>query len=136
MSSGKAADDDQAALAAAAEKRKRNEPELDSQKENMVDKEAEGEKQKSENSDGGEKEDATKAETDEAPQKSVPLLNGVGGSAAAQKKLNGTEATTTRSALQRESSLKRKLILAFSSTKSVLRPACIFGPRESRKKSI
>lgn len=52
---------------------------------------------------------------------------------------SGPPATTgsavTRTApMQRENSLKRKLILAFSSTKSALRPACIFGPR--RKRSI
>lgn len=51
--------------------------------------------------------------------------------------MTATVTGTTRTAaatMQRENSLKRKLILAFSSTKSALRPACIFGPR--RKQSI
>lgn len=94
----------------------------------------------------GEKADAKKMETDDSPQ-SNGVANGVLN--CRQQKLNGHSAGTESGSvapplppsstanLQRESSLKRKLILAFSSTKSALRPACIFGPRtKTRKKSI
>lgn len=95
----------------------------------------------------GEKADAKKMETDDSPQSNgVVNVNGVLN--CRQHKLNGhAESGSVAPApppsctanLQRESSLKRKLILAFSSTKSALslRPACIFGPRtKNRKKSI
>lgn len=62
--------------------------------------------------------------------------NGHAGTAADTAPLV-TKSSMTRSAaatMQRENSLKRKLILALSSTRNALRPACIFGPR--RKRSI
>lgn len=54
--------------------------------------------------------------------------------ATAAQQTSSVAGSRATASMHRQNSLKRKLILAFTSTKSALRPACIFG--SSRKKSI
>lgn len=60
------------------------------------------------------------------------VTNGQAKEGAPINHISSVAAAGTRSAaatMQRDTSLKRKLILAFSYTKRAIRPACIFGPR-------
>lgn len=93
-------------------------------------------------SNESEQEDSNRQETGMTNNNSNGLVNGSsscnGGATDTVPLVNKASMLAgTRSAaatMQRENSLKRKLISAFASTKRALRPACIFGPR--RKRSI